>query len=218
MIHLFLGEDGPEKERKISELKTECFGDSDAGQLDFDSLNAVKLDPALLKKSLIALPAMSSKRVVLLRSCEKLTLQNKKIILEFIPTDHKYVVLILDSSELSVKNKFFDELNRAAKVVRFGGAVKQENVFTLTRALENRNLPTALKMLDHLLEKGDHPLQIMGGIVWFWGKMKPRLSADGFKKGLLVLQEADLDIKRSRLKPRYAVEIAVTKLGSIIAC
>ena len=60
-------------------------------------------------------------------------------------------------------------------------------------------------------------LQLMGGLVWFWGKLKQRISAEKFKKGLLHLQEADLNIKRSRIKAEYALEVLVVKLCLLIA-
>jgi len=126
--------------------------------------------------------------------------------------------LILDSDEASPKNSFLKNISSFAKVMRFGSDAVKMNVFDMTRRMENRDSPGALKILEKLMSGGDHPLQIIGGLIWFWGKSKNRLSGDQFKKGLLVLQEADLNIKRSRIKPEYAVEIAVTKLSSLIAC
>ena len=81
-----------------------------------------------------------------------------------------------------------------------------------------RNPVEALKILGNLLVEENHPLQIMGGLIWFWGKSRTRLSADQFKKGLMCLQEADLNIKRSRLKPEHTLEVLVVKLSSLIAC
>ena len=56
----------------------------------------------------------------------------------------------------------------------------------------------------------------MGALVWFWGKSQDRMPGERFRKGLLVLQEADVNIKRSRLKPEYAVEVAVIKLMRLL--
>jgi len=213
-----LGEDRLAKEEKINEVKATCLPSNDAMKFDYELLHGTKLDPAALKKSLLALPAVAAKRLILIRSAEKLSPHNKKIILEFIQTENLHAVLILDTDETAVKNAFFTKITAAAKVMRFGRGDTKKNVFDMTRAMEGRNPSDALKILSGLLDEGDHPLQIMGGLVWFWGKSKNRLSGDGFKKGLLVLQEADLNIKRSRLRPQHAVEIAVTKLSSLIAC
>lgn len=78
-----------------------------------------------------------------------------------------------------------------------------------------RSPAEALKMLTQLLEEGSHPLQILGGLVWFWGKSRERLSPAQFKKGLLALQEADLNIKRSRTRPEHSLEILIVKLASL---
>lgn len=216
MIYLFLGEDRPAKDQKIAEIKSQCLSSDDALKLDAEVLYAEKLDPAVLKKALIALPAVAKKRFVLIHTPEKLTPQNKDIILDYIQRGYSHAVLILDSDETASKNSFFSAVTAAAKVVRFGYETKK-NVFDVTKALENRDLSEALKILDDLMEEGDHPLQIMGGLVWFWGKSKGRVTAERFKKGLLVLQEADLNIKRSRVTPEHAVEIAITKLSLLIA-
>ena len=218
MIYLFLGEDGEAKEQKIAEIKKTCLPSDDALKLDYELLHGSKLDPAVLKKALIALPAISKRRLILIRSVEKLNTQNKKIILDFLQGENQHAVLILDLDEALPKNNFFRKMTDDAEAMCFGRGTAKGNVFDMTRAMERRNPSGALKILNQLLNGGDHPLQIMGGLVWFWGKSKNRLSRDQFKKGLLVLQEADLNIKRSRLKPEYAVEIAVTKLSSLISC
>ena len=218
MIYLFLGEDRAVKEQKITEIKAKYLTSDSALQLDYELLHGPKVDPSELKKALIALPGISPQRVVLIRTIEKLSTQAKKTLLEFVESNQKHVVLILDSDEASPKNNFFSKITSKTKVMRFGHGTTKKNVFDMTRAMENRDSSGALKILEHLISGGDHPLQIMGGLVWFWGKSKQRLSASGFKKGLLVLQEADLNIKRSRLKPEHAVELAVTKLSLLIAC
>jgi len=218
MIYLFWGENKAAKEERIAEIKKRNLTSADAFNLDYESLHGSKLDPATLKKALIALPAISKRRFILIRAVEKLNAHNKQIILDFIQIKNQHAVLILDLDEALPKNSFFTKIAEIAEAVCFGRGAAQESVFDMTRALEGKNSPGALKILNQLLEGGNHPLQIMGGLVWFWGKSKNRLTKDQFKKGLLVLQEADLNIKRSRLKPEYAVEIAVTKLSLLIAC
>jgi DNA polymerase III delta subunit len=126
--------------------------------------------------------------------------------------------LIMDSDDLSFKSAFFRDLSASAKVIRFGQSGKKSDLWGVTRAIERRNPSEALRILNTLLRDGDSPLKIMGGLVWFWGSIRNRVSAEGFKKGLLVLQEADLNIKRSRLRPDHAVEMVVTKLSLLIAC
>lgn len=218
MIYLLLGEDRAAKDRKIDGIKSSCLASDDARPFDYESLHAVKLDPAVLKKALIALPAVADKRLVLIRKAEKLSQHNKDIIQDFIRADNPRVVLVLESDERSLKGAFFRDVMSVAQVVRFGRELRESNIWDVTRAIERRNSGEALRILNTLMHNGDSPLRIMGGLVWFWGSLKGRISSEGFKKGLLVLQEADLNIKRSRLRPEYAVEIAVTKLSSLVAC
>lgn len=218
MIHLLIGEDRSAKDKKIKEIKSACFSSPDALKFDYETLDSVKLDPAELKKALIALPAIASQRLLLIRTIEKLTATNKNIISEFIRLPNRHAVLVLDSDQSFLKGEFFRELMTSAQVTRFGKGGRKEDMWAMTRAIEARQPADALKILNILLEGGDAPLKIMGGLVWFWGSVRPRVSKEGFKKGLLVLQEADLNIKRSRLKPEHAVEIAVTQLSSLIAC
>lgn len=218
MIYLLLGDDKDAKDRKIAEIKAKCLADDSALKLDYESLLGAKLDPDVLKKALISLPAVSKRRLILIRSVNKLDTHNKKIILDFIQTENRHAVVILDSDEESGKSSFFNKIHASAKVMRFTTGQSKLNVFDMTRAMDRRDSVGALKILAGLIDDGNHPLQIMGGLVWFWGKLKNKLSREVFKKGLIVLQEADLTIKRSRLKPEYAVEVAVTKLNSLIAC
>ncbi len=167
MIYLFWGEDRAAKEQKIAEVKSKYLTSEDAFKFDLEILHGSKCGPDILKKSLIALPAISKRRLVLLRVAEKLNTQNKKIILEFMQTENQHCVLILDSNEELPKNSFFNKVTASAKVMRFGGGVARENVFDMTRAMGNRNSSGALKILDNWMKDGNHPLQIMGGLVWF---------------------------------------------------
>ena len=218
MIYLLLGEDRPAKDQKVNEIKISCLSSDDARKLDYELLHAIKLDPDVLKKAILALPAVAKRRLILIRTAEKLSAHNQEIISDFIRSGDEHAALILDSDESALKGGFARDVMSVAEVTRFGRREKKNDIWGVTGAIEARDPGEALKILNTLLKDGDSPLRIMGGLVWFWGSMRNRVSADGFKKGLLVLQEADLNIKRSRLKPEYAVEIAVTKLSSLVAC
>ncbi len=218
MIYLFLGGDRQAKEQQIAKIKAACLPSDNALKFDYELLHGVKLDPDVLKKALIALPAVAKKRLILVRTPEKLNAQNKNIILEFIETENEHAVLILDSEETGLKNSFFNKVTAVAKVMQFAQGGKKRKIWDATRAIEQCNPSEALKILYGLMEEGNPPLKIMGALVWFWGDLKSRLPAERFKKGLLVLQEADLNIKRSRLKPEHAVEVAITNLSLLVAC
>ncbi|MFT5169821.1 MAG: DNA polymerase III delta subunit [Lysobacterales bacterium] len=216
MIYLFLGQDVAAKDLKLAALKEKFLSCKESHEFDFDILHAAKLDSDTLKKSLIALPAIEKVRLVVVRCIEKLSQHNKDIILRFLEEKETKTILILDGASLDGKTKFYKELSKCATVERVRSDVKG-NVFDVTKAIESRRIDEALKQLTNIMNDGQHPLQIMGGLVWFWGKMRGRIKEASFKKGLLELQEADLNIKRSRIRPDYAMEVLVTKLTSLIA-
>jgi len=211
MVYLFVGGDASVKDRKISEIKKRNHLSSTALNFDYEVLHAAKLDSQAFKKSLWALPAVSPKRLILIRQIQKLSPHNKKILLEFIGIKQEQTIVILDSDEPLGNNKFVQQLKSHAQVEHFGEQEKA-NVFDVTNAISARNTSKALRILSEILSEGTAPLQIMGALVWFWGKSRNRLSKRGFEQGLKRLQEADLNIKRSRLKPESALEVLVVQL------
>ena len=210
-IYLFLGGDSQDKDQKILEIKNKIFPDKDALKFDYELLHAHKLNPDDLKKSLIALPAMAERRLVVLKGIQKCMAPHKEIVLNFLKEQWTDTILILDSDQADIKNAFITKISAVAKVFKYSSDIKC-NVFDMTRAISSDNKVKALSILTELIKQGDHPLQIMGGLVWFWEKSRDKLSGEKFKKGLLELQETDLNIKRSRLKPEHALEFCVTKL------
>jgi DNA polymerase III delta subunit len=211
MTYLFLGEDSVSKDTKISELKERILISPDALKFDYEILHGYKLESAILKRALVSLPSIAKQRLVVVRECHRLTAQNKEIILKFVKKPHTPTDLILDSNELSLDDSFVKSLGRFVRIVNCSKA-ERLNVFSLTQAISQHREVEALKILTNLFSKGEHPLQIIGGLVWFWGRSRDRLSLDEFKKGLLALKEADLNIKRSRLNPHHALEMLVVKL------
>jgi len=214
MTYLLIGPDLPKKDAKIAELKAKIFSDPSALAFDYEVLYAHKLDADNLKKSLLSLPHVAAKRLIVLRQCERLNERNRDIVLEFLNDPLKTTVLILDFDDLDVKSALFNKLKSLTEAAFFGGG-KTLNVFDMTRAISSHNSAEALKILYELLDNNTHPLQIMGGLIWFWGKERDRLNAARFQKGLMILEEGDLNIKRSRLKPEYAIEKVVVELSTI---
>ena len=216
MIYLLLGEDSFSKDRKIEDIRAKTIKSPEALQFDYEVLHASKLSPVEFKKSLLALPALSEKRLILIRESQKLSDHNKKLILEFIDSGARHVDLILESLEDDPRDAFLKKLSGQVKVFETRPTVKH-NAFNMTDAMMARDPLKALQILSDLFSQGQHPLQVMGAVVWFWGRLKDRLPAENFKKGLFELQQADLNIKRSRLDPEYALEVLVVKLTNLVA-
>lgn len=212
MTYLFLGQDLTAKDSKIAEIKKKICPSPDALKFDCETLYAQKLDPEELKKAFITLPAIANERIVIIRECHKLSAHNKELIFEFVKNPGR-CVLALESEKMETTDAFIKKLGSAVKVFHFRKETPL-NVFNLTDAVSLRRSVEALKILSVLLSQGDQPLQIMGGLVWYWKKARAGFSMPEFKKGLLALQEADLNIKRSRLRPDHALEILIVKLCS----
>jgi len=210
MIYLFVGQDTEKKDLQVAGIKEKILPAPDALKFDFEILYANKLEPATLKKALVALPAVSSRRLILVKEAHKLSPYNKELIVNFSKSPGQ-TVLILDLEKIGADDVLIKGLGSTAKVSYF----KKEfelSVFDVARAISRGKQLEALKILFQLLQNGEQPLQIMGGLIWSWKNSRQEYSPGQYKKGLLVLQEADLNIKRSRLKPEHALELAVVKL------
>ena len=216
MIYLLLGEDNLSKDRKIEDIKAKLIKSPEALQFDYEVLHGFKLNPVEFKKSLLALPALSEKRLILIRESQKLSEHNQKLILEFADSDARHADLILEAAGDDPQDSFLKKISGQVKVFQTQKTVKQ-NAFNMTDAMMARDSQKALQILSDLFSQGQHPLQVIGAVVWFWGRLKDRLPAENFKKGLVELQQADLNIKRSRLDPEYALEVLVVKLTNLAA-
>ena len=183
-IYLFLGADGADKDARIDALRTKHFSVANSQNFDYEALYSAKLDPWELKKSLLTLPAVAAQRLLLIHYCHKLIPRNKEIILEFAASDQEHVVLVMESSQWGRGDSFVKKLAVYAKIEDMQKSVGK-NVFDMTRLLSSGRKAEALKVLYELLSVGIHPLQIMGGLVWFWGKQRGRIKVDIFEQGLL---------------------------------
>jgi DNA polymerase III delta subunit len=209
MIHLLLGEDSHAKDKKINDIKSAILTKPEAIFFDYESLEASQVNAAGIKKSLMALPTFAPKRLILIRHVEKLKADPAAVLLDFASRPASDCEIILEASgELKSPLK---DIASYCKVSTYG--VKQElNIFDLTKLMSLRKTTDALKMLHEFYNQGMYPLQMMGAIVWYWGKEGRNLGAQKFERGLRALEEADLNIKRSRLLPEHALEKLVVEL------
>jgi hypothetical protein len=159
------------------------------------------------------MPAVGKCRLVMISDLHKLSPRNKEILKETIEQKPDQLILVLDSHQWNEQESFVMSVKPFVKVFSFQ-TQSTLGVFDLTDCIRSRNRVEALKILAQLLSNGEHPLQIMGGIVWSWGRSRERLSSLKFSQGLRDLKEADLNIKRSRLNPENALELLVVKLCS----
>jgi DNA polymerase III delta subunit len=215
MIYLFLGEDLAAKDAKIAEIKNKIFKDAqEALVFDFDNLDAKELKSDALKQALLTLPVVVPHRLIVLRQIHKLKSADMQVLINFCQRPASHCDLILESSEPMLKGDLKD-LPMHAKGMVFGKP-EGPNVFDMTKLITAHRSADALKMLNGFYENNVHPLSIMGALVWYWSKEGKACGRERFERGLQALEEADLNIKRSRLEPQYAVEKLVVELGVLL--
>ena len=214
MTYLFIGENTHDKINQIAQIKAPWTANPDAQQFDHQVLYGHKLDPKEFKKALLTLPAILKQRLIYIHEAEKIDEHCQTILLEFLSAKASHAVIILDCASLSEKDATWKEIRALGKVHETRKGVK-ENVFDMTKQMTAGRGAEALQILDRLYDDGAHPLMIMGGVVWAWGNERGRLSAEKFEAGLRDLQDADLNIKRSRMDPEQALEVVVVKLAAL---
>ena len=213
MIYLVIGQDHSAKEQTIAKLKAAALPSKESLSFDYQVLHGYKLDNDTLKKALMALPAVGQSRVVVIRQVDELKADQKTLLAQAYEKAKKTLILILEAEAIDEKDSLFKKFDRTMKVFSFSPKVRL-NVFNLIDEILARQEIKALKLLDELLENGDHPLQIIGGMLWKWKNVRNRMSAEKFNKGLLAFEQADFNIKRSQLKGEHALEVLVVKLCS----
>lgn len=212
MIYLLLGDDLTAKDARITAIKNKLFKNvQGALAFDFDNLDAAKLPDDVLKKSFLTLPVIAPFRLIVLRQAHKLKPADIQVLLNFCKEPAEYCDLVLESLEKTFKGDLKD-LPRYAKAEVLARP-EGPGVFDMTKMITAGQSAQALKMLNRFYEENVHPLQIMPALVWYWGKEGRSCSKEVFRRGLKALQEADLNIKRSRFEAQYAVEKLVVELS-----
>lgn len=212
-VFLFLGNDVAAKDQKLAAIKTQVGLSKESEQFDFQILHSYKLSAEELKRALCELPAMAPKRVLLITDIDHLDKKNKEIVFEFLKDPSELLVLILDFEGSGYRNAFVGKIMPFVEVVKFKSDFIP-GAFDLTKKILSKDAVSALDILHKLLDQGDHPLKIMGAIVWAWKNEGVRMPRDIFRKGLLDIQEADFNIKRSRFLPDHVMDLLIVKLCS----
>ena len=212
--YLLLGTDVAFKDSQLAKIQKETFKDSDALRLDSETLDGHKLSAERLKVALLSLPALGRQRLIHIRQAERLTKQNIALLAEFFKAGHAHAVVVLDALAWDGTGEEHRSVRDAVKILG-RPAEKGSTVFQMMDHVIAGEMAVALKLLKTLFERDEQPERLLGGMVWAWSNnAKPRLRPDAYKKGLLVLQEADNHIKRSRFPEReYALEVATVKLS-----
>lgn len=208
MVYLLVGQDIPAKEQLLAKIKTEHLSQETA---DFNQDTLYARDTTLnrLQESLLFLPFAATTRLVVLKDAQNLKDDSKAFLRGYVKKPSAGVVLVLDMERRSWRDEFIAAITPYAKVCAF----KEEpriDTFTLGRTIEARNPDTALRQLHQLLDKGEKPERILGGLRHAWEQNISNLPEA--KRRLKLLLNCDVDIKTGRLKPEFAMEKLVIGL------
>ncbi len=208
MVYLFVGEDEISKKRKLDSLKRESLS-KNTKEFNYNILYAKEIDFLKFKELLRSSSFGGSIRLILIKDASSLSVPLKEFILSYLKNQDPKTILIIDIKNFDSKDKFISEISKHAKVLRFR-ALQKINAFDLAEALEKKDLILSLSILSKLLSKDERPEKILGGLRYKW--MNDLLGFTERKERISLLLDTDLNLKRGRLKPEFALELLITKL------
>jgi len=208
MIYLFIGEDNLSKDTKLKRLKEEYL-DPQSEQFNLDILYGQEVNLKEFQERLLNLPLKAKKRLVVVRDSQRLNGEIKKFLLSYARKPYPHIVLVLDVQRYSFKDEFTKRMSQMSRVIRFRESAKLDT-FALSSAIESRKIHNCLDILRQILEKGEKPEQIMGGLRYVWDQDVRRPQET--RKRLRLLLDCDIAIKTGRLKAQMALERLLTQL------
>ena len=214
MHHLILGtSDISLRDKVLRDLKAKFLKTPDALKFDFTGLDGQGLDFNDLKAALLTAPAVADRRIILISRADKISEKNLELIDHVISDPAMPCIIVLEAATWDRRSALRKGLTEKLKV---SGGKEEKSVFDLLYDL-SRDRAGVLVRLQELLED-DAVENIIGAVRWWWGhKVKGTIPAARYKKGLLVIQEADERIKLSGLLSReQTVEVALIKLSLLL--
>jgi DNA polymerase III delta subunit len=208
MIYLFLGHDNLSKDRQLKLIRQQSLT-KETEQFNLDILYAKELNLKNFQERLLCLPVKSQKRIVVVKDAQHLKAEIQEFILKFAKSPAKYIILIFDFSDFDKKDSFLNQLARFSKVFRFKEVFKPDT-FMLGRQIALKKADNALRLLNQLLQDGEKPERILGGLRYVWER--DAMSPLEARRRLRLLLNCDIEIKTGRLKPVFALEKLVINL------
>jgi len=208
MIYLLIGQDVTSKDSALKLIKDK-FITPDLEQFNLDVLYAKDLDLFLFQEKLLTHPVNSAKRVIVVREAQNLKENIRGFILKYAQAPSNSVVLVLDYAQKNNKDSFVRSVSVFAQVREFKGPFKPD-AFALGRHIESRRADSALAILIQLLDEGEKPERILGGLRYAWEKSIA--SSPQARKRIQALLACDIEIKTGRLKAELALEKMVISL------
>jgi len=206
-VYLFVGQDIPSKDKIIAKIKEEHLTEN-LQDFNFDRLYAKDLTLKDLQEKLLCLPAGSKKRMIIVKDAQRLSADIKKFIGDYVRKPQEHIILVLDMDKAEPKDEFVNSISRYTT-----NYIKEQvrlDTFSLFRQIELRKPGSSLAILRQLLEQGERPERILGGLRYAWEtRVYDPLEK---RKKLRLLLLCDIDIKTGRLRADFALEKLVINL------
>ena len=206
--YLFIGQDSLSKDIKLKTLRQE-FLKPDIEQFNLDISYARELSLKDLQEKLLCLPVRTKKRIIVIKGAGELKENIKEFIFNYVKKPYAWVILVLDINRQEPRDEFLSRISKYAQAYYFKEIIPPDT-FMLVRQIDLRRPDYALRLLSQLLQNGERPERILGGLRYAWER---NLSHPLEKrKRLRLILNCDIDIKTGRLKACFALEKLVVNL------
>ena len=207
-VYLFIGQDSLSKDIKLKTLRQE-FLKPDIEQFNLDISYARELSLKDLQEKLLCLPVRTKKRIIVIKGAGELKENIKEFIFNYVKKPYAWVILVLDINRQEPRDEFLSRISKYAQAYYFKEIIPPDT-FMLVRQIDLRRPDYALRLLSQLLQNGERPERILGGLRYAWER---NLSHPLEKrKRLRLILNCDIDIKTGRLKACFALEKLVVNL------
>ncbi len=206
-VYLVIGYDSPAKDRILLDIKQE-FLPPNLVAFNFERVYAQDLTLNALQEKLLCLPVKAKKRLLLIKNAQRLRQELKEYLAMYGEKPAPHVVLIIDVDEPDYRDEFLQAMARLT-----GTALRKNprvDTFLLSRQIEERQAAQSLKTLRTLLDNGEQPERILGGLRYAFENRSSLAARTATRIKLLLA--CDSDIKTGRVKPEHALEKLVVGL------
>ncbi len=210
MVYLLTGQDSASKDRLLAELK-EKYLPPEARDFNVDILYPSDLTVQGLQEKLLFFPVGSRTRLVVLREAHRLKPAVKTFLSAYAAHPLPEVILVVDLPQHEPRDPFYRSLAAAARVV-VCGQVERIDAFQLGRCIAARRTAQALQLLSRLLQKGEKPELIVGGVR---AALSRELAGARLTQALRLLLRCDVEIKTGKIRADFALERLMVRLCSL---
>ncbi len=208
MVYLLIGQDIQAKEAQLQKIKQE-FLPKELQDFNSDTLYAKETTLKEIQERCLRLPLKSAMRIIVIKDAQSLDEASRDFLGAYCRQAHKELILVLDFERYDYRDRFIRDMQACATIMRFRETTNPD-AFALARQIESRKADPALRLLNQLLNNGEAPERILGGLRYAWEKNN--LGTQEARRMLKLLLACDIEIKTGRLKPACALEKLIVSL------